>query len=70
VDQDQLLALVADEVGGPHNITLATRIDALGVDSLEFLSLMQAIEKKFGKEIPSAKFADIDTVGDILKAMA
>lgn len=62
----EFLAFVSEETGIPCDE--ATAIDVLGLDSLDFLSLLQSIGEKF-KEVPDAKIAGLNTVGDILKAI-
>lgn len=64
-----LIALLSEETGVPMaDITLETKLEDLGVDSLDFLDLMQVIGEKF-KPIPEAQFAELSTVGDIAKAL-
>lgn len=64
-----LIALIAEETGVPlADVTLDTKLEDLGVDSLDFLDLMQVIGEKF-KPIPEAQFAELNTVGDIAKAL-
>ena len=48
-------------------VTLDDDLDSLGLDSLEFVSLIQAIEKEFSCDIPDSEFARINTVRDILE---
>lgn len=65
----QLTALIAEETETPiEDIFLNTRIDELGVDSLDFLDLMLVIGEKF-KPIPEQQYAELNTVRDILKAI-
>lgn len=64
-----LTVLIAEETGVPvADITLETKLEDLGVDSLDFLDLMQVIGEKF-KPIPETQFAELSTVGDIAKAL-
>jgi acyl carrier protein len=63
---NELLELIESETG--KAVTPETRIDELGIDSLEFVCLMQSIEEKF-KAIPEVEWSKLDTVGDILKAL-
>ena len=43
----------------------STRLDSLVADSLEFLSLVSAIENAFGIKIPDSKYTEVHTVGDL-----
>jgi acyl carrier protein len=51
-------------------VTEETTIDSLGLDSLDFLDLMLAVEKESGKKVPDDKFGDLHTVGDIVRLAA
>lgn len=51
------------------NVTPETKLEDLGVDSLEFVSLMLAIGGQF-KEIPDSRWSELDTVGDIIRIIA
>ena len=65
-----LIKLVAEETGRrPDQVTCSTSLEDLGIDSLEFVELIQTIEKKF-KTIPKERWGSLDTVGDIAKALA
>ena len=62
-----VLEFISEEVG--RTVTAETRIEDLGIDSLDFISLIQSIGEKF-KEIPDSEFVKLNTVGDIVKAVA
>lgn len=60
-----LLAVICRETGfSPEEISRETTLEALGIDSLEFLNLMLAIRAEVG-EIPQDEYGRINTVGDI-----
>ena len=61
----QLLALIRDETGYSGDISQATRLDSLVADSLEFLSLVCAVENAFNFKIPDKRYAEVQTVGDL-----
>jgi len=66
-----LIEFIAEETGTrPDVVTCATSLADLGVDSLEFVELIQSIERKFKAIIPREKWGSLDTVGDIAKALA
>lgn len=59
-----VIAVVAVESGKPESsITADSKLEDLGMDSLDFVALMQALD------IPDAKWQGIVTVADVLKAM-
>jgi len=60
---EELLKLVAEETGKKPE--LDDSLESLGIDSLDFVSLMQAVENKFGMVIPPEQYTNIDTVRDI-----
>jgi len=61
---EDLLALIQQETG-KTGVELDADLDSLGIDSLDFVSLMQAIEEKFKVEIPVESYGQITTVRDI-----
>ena len=61
---EDLLALIQQETG-KTDVELDADLDSLGIDSLDFVSLMQAIEEKFKVEIPVESYGQITTVRDI-----
>lgn len=63
----RLLALIAAETG-KSGLTLETKLEDLGLDSLEFVSLMLAISNTF-REISENQWADLRTIGDIERAL-
>ena len=63
-----LIELIAEETGRPH-VEYTTKLEDLGIDSLDFVDLMMCIEQKF-KKIPKEKWGQLDTVGDIARALA
>lgn len=51
------------------DVSLETPLTTIGMDSLEFVALMQAVENETGRAIPESSWAAINTVGDIAAAM-
>lgn len=64
--QERLLSLIDRETG--KTATLESSFEDLGLDSLELVSLLQAVDEEFGGDVLD-KITDIQTVGDILKAI-
>lgn len=64
---DAILKLIAEETGFPREqLTTSVKIEDLGIDSLDFVSLIQSISEKF-KEIPDSEIAGLHSVGDIVR---
>lgn len=62
-----LIDLISQETGvSVEQISETTKLEDLGIDSLDFVDLMQAISEKF-KPIAQEKYAEVNTVGDLLK---
>lgn len=64
--QERLLSLIDRETG--KAATLESTFDDLGLDSLDLVSLLQAVDEEFGGNVLD-KITDIHAVGDILKAI-
>jgi len=62
---DKLIKVIAEETGAVSSINLDTRLDSLVADSLEFLSLICAVENAFHFKVPDKKYMEIQTVGDL-----
>ncbi len=62
---EKLIKVIEQETG-TANISLSTRLDLLVEDSLEFLSLVAAIENAFNFKIPDEKYVEVQTVADLL----
>lgn len=56
------------EESGEKEITAASRLDEIGIDSLEFVSLIQRIEEEFGP-LPKEMKLKIETVQDLIAAV-
>lgn len=62
-----LTAIIARELEkSADSISASTTLEDLGIDSLEFIELLQAIEDEMGR-VPDHAIAHIETVGDIVK---
>lgn len=59
-----MIEIVSRETGGDVNAD--TRLDSLGLDSLEFVCLIQAIQSEV-VDVPEEEFVNINTVEDIAK---
>jgi acyl carrier protein len=66
-DEHKLLALITQETSFVAG--LETPLDSLNLDSLDFVDLMLRCDNEFGVKIPDSAFPNLNTVGDILKAI-
>ena len=67
----RLLDLAAERFGRPR-AELAADVDfydALGIDSMEALSLLSALEQRFGVEVPDYEVQDARTFADLAQAI-
>ena len=56
--------------GGAVAITESSRLVAdLGVDSLGVMEIVAELEDKFGLTIPDEALREVDTIGDVVKAV-
>ena len=49
-----------------EELTLSTRLDALGIDSLKAIVILSELEDILGIDIPNEIIGSINTVGDIV----
>jgi acyl carrier protein len=65
---EKVIEVVAAEVGrDPSELSAETRLDSLGMDSLEFVALMLSVAEEIAP-IPDEKWVRIETIGDIAQA--
>jgi acyl carrier protein len=60
----ETLSAYARDKGEP--VTAATRLDALGMDSLDTLEAVMKIEDRFGVEIDPGEFSACESVSQII----
>lgn len=66
---EELKQMIAEQLQcSESEISLETSFkDDLGVDSLELLELVMAMEDKYDIEIPAEELTDLETVGDAIE---
>ena len=65
--EHRVLDIIRKEMGvAPERILPESRLDGLG-DSLDWLSLLCAVEAEFDIEITSEQSESLDTVGDLIR---
>ena len=63
--------IIAEVAEVPRDaLTRETRLDELGIDSLDALRIVAAVEKMLQREIPEESITQVETVGDIMKMAA
>jgi acyl carrier protein len=65
--REKLLDLIQDETG-IASISEAMPLEDLGMDSLEFLDLLELIRKKIGR-VDTGKATEANTVGELMAAV-
>lgn len=66
--QMNVCAIIERETGKP--VTEDTLLDALDVDSLEFMNLLLVLGDEFGKDVPFEKASELRTVADLAQELA
>lgn len=66
--QDAVLAKIANTMGvAEETLTLDTKFDTLGADSLDMVEFSMDIEEEFGVVIEQSDIAAISTIGDAIE---
>jgi acyl carrier protein len=65
--KETVLRVVERETG--RAATLETPLDELGLDSLDFLDLTLAIGAETGRPLSHTRLQEIETVGDLVRAI-
>ena len=53
----------------PEDVSLDTRLDELGIDSLGAITIMYELEERLDVEIPNEVFDSLKTVNDIVSLL-
>lgn len=65
---DAVLAKIANTMGvAKETLTLDTKFDTLGADSLDMVEFSMDIEEEFGVVIEQSDIAAISTIGDAIE---
>ena len=65
--KDAVIELIAREMQcSIEDITLNTKLNELGIDSLKAIVILSVLEDQFQIEIPNEAMESISTVGDIV----
>ena len=59
-------AIAREQKCSPEDLTLETRLEDLGIDSLRAITIVYQLEERFEIEIPNELIETIVTVGDIV----
>lgn len=65
---EKLYAVISRETG-ITDLAESSRFDSLGIDSLDFLSLVLAVQAEFKCDIPDAVYPTLETIADLLKVL-
>ena len=73
ITSDQALDKVKEVVPNfgvdADEVTLESTLEALDMDSLDVVEVMQAIEDDLGVQVPDADLENISTIGDAIAAV-
>ena len=58
--------IVREQKCSPADLTLDTRLEDLGIDSLRAITILYQLEEQFDIEVPNERIETIVTVGDIV----
>lgn len=65
--EDEIIELIAEKCRkNVNSITLASRLEELGIDSMQAIVLLYDLEERYDIEIPTEVFESIECVGDIV----
>lgn len=59
-------AIAREQKCSPEGLTLETRLEDLGIDSLRAITILYQLEEQFEIEIPNEVIETIGTIGDII----
>jgi len=70
VIEEEIIELIAEKCQkNASSITPASRLDELGIDSMQAIVLLYDLEERYDIEIPTEVFESIESVGDIISKL-
>jgi len=70
VIETEIIEIIAEKCQkNVSSITPASRLDELGIDSMQAIVLLYDLEERYDIEIPTEVFESIDCVGDIVSKL-
>ncbi len=67
--EERIMEIVSENTEKEQTLDLTNSLSELGVDSLDILMVINAIEDEFNITIDDGDFKDIKTIGDILNIL-
>lgn len=67
--EEQIMEIVSENTEKEQPLDLTNSLSELGIDSLDVLMVINAIEDEFNITIDDGDFKDIKTIGDILNIL-
>lgn len=67
--EEQIMEIVSENTEKAQPLDLTNSLSELGIDSLDVLMVINAIEDEFNITIDDGDFKDIKTIGDILNIL-
>lgn len=64
----EILSFISDRIGGNelgYPVSMDNNISDLGIDSLDYLDLLNGLEERTNKDVPKEKAANFQTVRQI-----
>ena len=69
--ESEIIRIVADSKGlDAADITSDTRLESLDIESLDVVVIIHEIEDQWKFEVPNEALVTVETVGDIVRAVA
>jgi acyl carrier protein len=70
VIENEIIEFIAEQCQkSVSSITPASRLEELGIDSMQAIVLLYDLEERYNIEIPTEVFESIDCVGDIISKL-
>jgi acyl carrier protein len=69
VEQALVEIITRERKCAPEDITVESNLSALGIDSLQAITILYELEERFEIEIPNELMENLETVGDIISAI-
>lgn len=65
---DKIKEILVDQLTLPEDeITMDSTLESLGVDSLDLVDIVMAVEDEFNLEIPDDEMQNFSTIGDVVR---
>lgn len=67
--EQRVFEVLRDYADDPQSVSTDTKLEDIGVDSLDLVELGQMVDDEYGIELTEEHFQDVTRVGDVIRVI-